>query len=72
MKVWELIAKLSKMEAGKEVEFSMLLSDREFFEHINNGENIGRYLASRVDDLIELDDSVMLFSEERSPTCPKE
>lgn len=72
MKVWELISKLSKMEAGKEVEFSMLLSDREFLAHINNGENIGRYLSNRVDDLIELDDSVMLFSEERSVQCPKE
>ena len=65
MKVWELMAELAKMGAGKEVEFSMLLSDPK-----KSGTEY--YSSYRVDGIVEVGDTVMLFSEERSTACPKE
>ena len=71
MKVWKLIAALSKIEAGKEIEFSTLLSRNNDF-----GEGIGTLASYKVEDLIEVGDTVVLFSEnvlpERRMTCPRE
>ena len=66
MKVFELIGALSKCCAEAEVEFSMLLSDRDFLKIATSGnsERLVRYISNPVDNLIELGESVMLFSEE--------